>query len=80
MQRFLAADAGRQHRDGLLGFGAKRRGRAGQRGDDADLDVGERQRGVMADEVREVMPDAVVRLPNGYDAVNYSMLLAQELC
>lgn len=41
---------------------------------------GERQRGVMADEVREVMPEAVIRLPNGYDAVNYSMLLSQELC
>jgi hypothetical protein len=41
---------------------------------------GERQRGVMADEVREVMPEAVVRLPNGYDAVNYSLLLSAELC
>ena len=41
---------------------------------------GERQRGVMADEVREVMPEAVIRLPNGYDAVNYSLLLSSELC
>jgi hypothetical protein len=30
--------------------------------------------GVMADEVRPVMPDAVVTGPNGYDWVNYSML------
>jgi hypothetical protein len=41
---------------------------------------GERQRGVMADEVRKVMPEAVIRLPNGYDAVNYSLLLSSELC
>jgi hypothetical protein len=41
---------------------------------------GERQRGVMADEVRKVMPEAVVRQPNGYDAVNYSLLLSAELC
>lgn len=40
---------------------------------------GERQRGVMADEVREVMPEAVIRQPNGYDAVNYSLLLSEEL-
>ena len=30
--------------------------------------------GVMADEVRPVMPDAVVTGPNGYDRVNYTML------
>jgi hypothetical protein len=30
------------------------------------------QIGVMADEVREVRPDAVVRMPNGFDAVDYA--------
>lgn len=35
---------------------------------------GERQRGVMADEVKQVMPDAVLRHPDGYDMVNYTML------
>ena len=35
---------------------------------------GERQRGVMADEVERVMPAAVVMQPSGYYAVNYSML------
>ncbi|MEN6587986.1 MAG: tail fiber domain-containing protein [Sulfuricella sp.] len=31
-------------------------------------------RGVMADEVRELYPDAVVNMPNGYLAVDYNML------
>lgn len=35
---------------------------------------GERQRGVMADEVLQVMPDAVVLQPNGFYKVNYRML------
>lgn len=35
---------------------------------------GKRERGVMADEVKSVMPDAVVRHPDGYDMVNYGML------
>lgn len=35
---------------------------------------GERQRGVMADEVLEVMPDAVLIQPSGYYAVDYAML------
>jgi hypothetical protein len=35
---------------------------------------GQRQRGVMADEVKKVMPEAVVRHPSGYDMVNYTML------
>jgi hypothetical protein len=29
--------------------------------------------GVMADEVRKVRPEAVVRMPNGFDAVDYTM-------
>lgn len=35
---------------------------------------GKRWRGVMADEVAKVMPEAVVRMPDGYDAVNYGLL------
>ena len=35
---------------------------------------GERQRGVMADEVLEVMPEAVMTADNGYMMVNYGML------
>jgi hypothetical protein len=35
---------------------------------------GERQRGVMADEVEQVFPDAVVTMPDGFKAVNYTML------
>jgi hypothetical protein len=35
---------------------------------------GERQRGVMADEVRGVMPEAVITHPSGYLMVNYEML------
>lgn len=35
---------------------------------------GERQRGVMADEVAKVMPEAVVLHPSGFYQVNYSML------
>jgi hypothetical protein len=35
---------------------------------------GDRQRGVMADEVRQIMPEAVVRYPDGFDRVNYTML------
>jgi len=30
--------------------------------------------GHMADEVKKVVPEAVIRMPNGYDAVNYGML------
>jgi endosialidase-like protein len=37
--------------------------------------------GVMADEVRPIWPDAVKRLSDGYDRVNYEMLLAiEETC
>ena len=35
---------------------------------------GERQRGVMADEVEQVLPDAVVTRKDGYKMVNYGML------
>lgn len=35
---------------------------------------GTRWRGVMADEVAKVNPEAVVRMPNGFDAVNYGLL------
>ena len=35
---------------------------------------GERQRGVMADEVESVMPEAVVTHPAGFQMVNYGML------
>ena len=35
---------------------------------------GERQRGVMADEVLKVMPEAVMTADNGYMMVNYGML------
>lgn len=35
---------------------------------------GKRQRGVMADEAKEVMPEAVMRHPLGFDMVNYTML------
>jgi len=35
---------------------------------------GSRQRGVMADEVAKVMPDAVVRHPSGFDMVDYAKL------
>ena len=34
------------------------------------------QIGVMSDEVRKIMPHAVVVMPNGYDAVNYDEVLA----
>jgi len=36
---------------------------------------GGRQRGVMADEVEKVMPDAVLEHPSGYKMVNYGKLL-----
>jgi len=36
---------------------------------------GGRQRGVMADEVEKVMPDAVLKHPSGYKMVNYGKLL-----
>jgi hypothetical protein len=36
---------------------------------------GERQRGVMADEVEKVMPSAVIGHPSGYKMVNYGKLL-----
>lgn len=35
---------------------------------------GERRRGVMADEVERVMPEAVITMPDGFKAVNYTML------
>ena len=35
---------------------------------------GEHSRGVMADEVEEMMPEAVVMHPTGFKMVNYSML------
>lgn len=35
---------------------------------------GRRFRGVLADEVLQVKPEAVIRMANGYDAVNYEML------
>ena len=35
---------------------------------------GERQRGVMADEVESVLPEAVAIHPSGYKMVNYGML------
>jgi len=35
---------------------------------------GEHDIGVMADEVEKVMPEAVITMPNGFKAVNYSML------
>ena len=35
---------------------------------------GERQRGVMADEVEQVLPDAVITRKDGYKMVNYGML------
>jgi hypothetical protein len=35
---------------------------------------GEHSRGVMADEVEEIMPEAVVMHPTGFKMVNYSML------
>jgi len=36
--------------------------------------LGERQQGVMADEVEKVMPEAVLMQPSGYKMVNYSLL------
>ena len=36
--------------------------------------AGRRERGVMADEVREVMPEAVIRYPDGFDRVLYHAL------
>jgi hypothetical protein len=36
---------------------------------------GERQRGVMADEVQKVKPEAVVTHPSGYNMVKYGLLL-----
>jgi hypothetical protein len=40
-----------------------------------DYDIfGERQRGVMAQELEQVMPAAVVEHPSGYKMVNYSMI------
>jgi hypothetical protein len=35
---------------------------------------GERQRGVMADELEAVLPEAVAIHPSGYKMVNYGML------
>jgi hypothetical protein len=35
---------------------------------------GEHDIGVMADEVEKVMPEAVITMPNGFKAVNYSLL------
>ena len=35
---------------------------------------GERQRGVMSDEVRQVLPEAVIVHPSGFDMVRYDML------
>jgi hypothetical protein len=35
---------------------------------------GERQQGVMADEVEKVMPEAVVMHPSGYKMVKYGLL------
>jgi len=35
---------------------------------------GERQQGVMADEVEKVMPEAVLMHPSGYKMVNYGLL------
>ncbi len=35
---------------------------------------GRRERGVMADEVEKIVPDAVIVQPNGFKTVNYSML------
>ena len=35
---------------------------------------GERQRGVMADEVESVLPEAVLTRPDGYKMVNYGLL------
>jgi hypothetical protein len=35
---------------------------------------GQRQRGVMADEVKQVLPEAVVTHPSGYQMVNYGLL------
>jgi len=40
-----------------------------------DYDIGgERQRGVMADEVEQVLPEAVLTRPDGYKMVNYGIL------
>ena len=40
-----------------------------------DYDIGgERQRGVMADEVEQVLPEAVLTRPDGYKMVNYGLL------
>jgi hypothetical protein len=39
---------------------------------------GEYRIGVMADEVRELHPDAVVRLRDGYDRVDYELLYARQ--
>jgi hypothetical protein len=36
--------------------------------------AGRRERGVMADEVLTVMPEAVVTMPNGYLGVRYDMV------
>ena len=36
---------------------------------------GDTQIGVMADEVKRIMPHAVITLPSGYDAVNYNEVL-----
>jgi hypothetical protein len=36
--------------------------------------LGERQQGVMADEVEKVMPEAVLMHPSGYKMVNYGLL------
>jgi len=33
--------------------------------------------GVMADEIKKIKPEAVVRHQNGYDMVNYAMLGVQ---
>lgn len=39
---------------------------------------GDRQLGAMADEVKQLYPDAVVRHPSGYDMVDYGTLTSRE--
>jgi hypothetical protein len=36
--------------------------------------LGQRQQGVMADEVEKIMPEAVLMHPSGYKMVNYGLL------
>lgn len=40
------------------------------------IESGVRAHGVMADELKEVMPEAVMRFPDGFDRVNYALLEA----